>query len=182
MKTKTQTRLENILLPIAKKINVNPNLLTLLSLLFTLGSAYYILTSELAIAAVLFLVGAVLDALDGLVAREHNRATKFGAFFDQFADRLNDGVIIIAVMLGGYIGAFIGIVTLFLVILASYMSAVMDSLTGKRIGEAISFRPLRSGAIFLGLSFGYIEVAMWAVLFIATWAVVYRFFKAKWLL
>ena len=85
MKTKNQVKLENILLPVAKRVNVNPNLLTTLSLLFTLGSAYYILSSELAMAATLFLFGALLDALDGMVARAHNRVTKFGAFFDQFA-------------------------------------------------------------------------------------------------
>lgn len=182
MKTKTQTNLENLLLPIAKRVNLNPNFLTILATLFTLASAYYILSAELPIAAFLFLVGALLDALDGLVARVHKRETKFGAFFDQFADRLNDGMIIIAIVLAGYIGVFIGIITLFLVILASYMSAVMDSLAGKRIGEAISFRPLRSLAIFLGLASGYVEIAILAVLFIGIWSVVYRMFKAKWIL
>jgi len=179
MKTKTQSRLENILLPIAKRINVNPNLLTVLSIILTLGSAYYILKSELVVAAALFLVGAVLDALDGMVAREHNRATKFGAFFDQFADRLNDGAMVIAIILAGYISVLIGILALFSVLLASYISAVMDSLTGKRIGEAISFRPLRSIAIFLGLALGYLEAAVWVLLFIGIWSIIYRLFKAR---
>jgi len=182
MKTKTQSRLENILLPIAKKINVNPNLLTVLSILLTLGSAYYILKSELVVAAALFLVGALLDALDGMVAREHHRTTKFGAFFDQFADRLNDGAMVIAIVLAGYISVLIGILALFSVLLASYMSAVMDSLTGKRIGEAISFRPLRSIAIFLGLALGYLEAAVWVLLFIGIWSIIYRLFKARWVL
>ncbi len=182
MKTKTQTRLENILLPVAKRINVNPNLLTVLSILLTLGSAYYILKSELIVAAALFLVGALLDALDGMVAREHNRATKFGSFFDQFADRINDGTMVIAIVLAGYISVLIGVLALFSVLLASYMSAVMDSLTGKRIGEAISFRPLRSAAIFLGLALGYLEAAIWIVLFIGIWSVIYRLFKARWIL
>ena len=182
MKTKTQSRLENILLPIAKRINVNPNLLTVLSILLTLGSAYYILNSKLVVAAALFLVGALLDALDGMVAREHHRTTKFGAFFDQFADRLNDGAIVIAIILAGYISVLIGILALFSVLLASYMSAVMDSLTGKRIGEAISFRPLRSIAIFLGLALGYLEAAVWVLLFIGIWSIIYRLFKARWVL
>lgn len=182
MKTKTQTRLENILLPIAKRINVNPNLLTVLSIILTLGSAYYILKSELVVAAALFLVGAILDALDGMVAREHHRTTKFGAFFDQFADRINDGAMVIAIVLAGYISVLIGILALFSVLLASYMSAVMDSLTGKRVGEAISFRPLRSAAIFLGLALGYLGAAVWVLLFIGIWSVIYRLFKAKWVL
>ena len=182
MKTKTQTRLENILLPIAKRINVNPNLLTVLSIILTLGSAYYILKSELVVAAAFFLVGAILDALDGMVAREHHRTTKFGAFFDQFADRINDGAMVIAIVLAGYISVLIGILALFSVLLASYMSAVMDSLTGKRVGEAISFRPLRSAAIFLGLALGYLGAAVWVLLFIGIWSVIYRLFKAKWIL
>ncbi len=182
MKTKTQMRLENIMLPLARRINVNPNLLTFLSIVFTIAAAYYILLSEPAIAALLFLVGVLLDVLDGMVARICHRATKFGAFFDQFADRVNDGAIVIAIILAGYTSVLIGILALFSVILASYMSAVMDSLAGKRIGEAISFRPLRSATIFLGLASGYVGTSILILLFIGTWSIVYRLFKAKWIL
>ena len=182
MKTKTQAKLENILLPIAKRLDVNPNLLTLLSIASILASAYYILALDLVTASVLFAIGALLDGLDGLVARTHRRGTKFGVLFDQTADRINDGVIVIAVAVAGYIEPFIGLAALFFVFLASYISAVLDSLSGKRIGDIISFRPVRSIVLFAGLLSGEIVVAIWLVLFIGIWATLYRLFKAKWVL
>lgn len=182
MKTKTQTRLENVLLPIAKRMNVNPHVLTVLSIVFVLAAAYSILSAELVLASLLFLAAALLDALDGLVARTHKRASAFGAFFDQVADRINDGLILIAVVLAGYVSLLLGLSALFIVILASYMSAVIDSLTKKRVGEAISFRPIRSAAVFLGLLSGQIEAMVWVLLFIGVWSVIYRFFKARYVL
>jgi phosphatidylglycerophosphate synthase len=179
---KTRTKLENILLPIARPLNINPNILTLLSIILTLGSAYYILTFELIPAAVLFLFAALLDALDGLVAREHKRETKLGSFFDKTADRINDGAILLAIVLGGYIEPIIGLAAFFFIFLASYMSEAINSLSGKKIAEAISFRPIRSAVVFFGLLFNYVTVAVWVLLFIGLWTTIYRLFKAKWLL
>ncbi len=179
MKTKTQAKLENVLLPIAKRLDINPNLLTALSVLLTLAASYYILLSNLTLAALLFLVGCLLDALDGLIARAHKRETRFGAFLDQTADRVNDSLIIIAVIVAGYVDLAIGLSALFFILLASYMSAVIDSLTTKRIGEAISFRPIRSAAVFLGLLTGQVVALVWVLLFIGLWTTVYRLFKAR---
>jgi len=179
MKTKMQARMENILLPIAKRLDINPNILTILSVVFTLAASYYILLSDLVLAALLFLIGAVLDALDGLVARTHHGESKFGAFLDQTADRANDSMVIMAIIVAGYVDLTIGLSALFFILLASYMSAVIDSLTAKRIGEAISFRPIRSAAVFLGLLTGQIVALIWVLLFIGIWTTVYRLFKAR---
>jgi len=179
MKTKTQKRFENILLPIAKRLPVNPNLLTLVSVIFTFASAYYVLSSELAIAALFFAIGALLDALDGLTARAHRRETKLGAFYDQTADRINDGAVLIAIILAGYVNLAVGVSTLFLILTASYMSSVIDSLAKKRIGEKISFRPIRSAILFIGLLSGEIVAAVWLLLFIGLWTFFYRLFRAR---
>ena len=144
-----------------------------------MAASYYILRLELIPAALLFLIGAVLDALDGLVARTHKKETKFGAFLDQTADRVNDSLVLIAIILAGYVDPTIGLSALFFVLLSSYMSAVIDSLTAKRIGEAISFRPIRSAAVFLGLLTGQMVALIWILLFIGLWTTAYRLFKAK---
>jgi archaetidylinositol phosphate synthase len=182
MKRKTKEKMENVLMPLARAIDIDPNLLTLLSIAATLASAYYVLKAELATASLLFVAGAFLDVLDGLVARVHNRTTKLGSFADKTADRINDGVILIAVMLAGYVSLLVGVLALFFVLLASYMSAVLDSLTGKRIGEMISFRPVRAAVIFLGLLAAQVTAMVWVLLFIGIWACLYRFFKAVWIL
>jgi len=179
---KSKQKLENILLPIAKRMDVNPNILTLSSLVLTLISAYYVLSNAYLAAAFPFLIASLLDAMDGLVAKTHNRETKFGAFLDEIIDRLNDGIIIIAIILTGETELIAGLLALLLVLLSSYMSAVMDSLSKKRIGEIISFRPIRCAVVFFGLVLAQLNAIIWLLLFIGLWTAIYRMFKANWVL
>src|SRR5205823_2471805 len=43
------------------------------------------------LGAALFIVGSILDILDGALARESDRATPFGEFLDSLADRVSEG-------------------------------------------------------------------------------------------
>lgn len=74
--------------PLIKDIRTVPNLLTLLRLLATVPLYLLISSNHLWIGLGVFLIGAVLDALDGLVARGSNQVTEFGKIFDPFADKV----------------------------------------------------------------------------------------------
>jgi CDP-diacylglycerol--glycerol-3-phosphate 3-phosphatidyltransferase len=50
-------------------------------------------------AAIVFVVGSVLDILDGALARLSDKATPFGAFVDSISDRVSEGFILTAVAL-----------------------------------------------------------------------------------
>jgi CDP-diacylglycerol--glycerol-3-phosphate 3-phosphatidyltransferase len=50
-------------------------------------------------AAVLFVVGSVLDILDGALARHGGKATPFGAFLDSISDRVSEGFVLTATAL-----------------------------------------------------------------------------------
>ena len=50
-------------------------------------------------AAVLFVVGSILDILDGALARFGGKATPFGAFLDSISDRVSEGFVLTAVAL-----------------------------------------------------------------------------------
>ena len=47
-------------------------------------------------AAVVFVVGSVLDILDGALARHGGKATPFGAFLDSISDRVSEGFVLTA--------------------------------------------------------------------------------------
>ncbi len=92
----------NILSPLARKIvGVNPNTLTLLGLLISIIAAFFFAMREILTAGFLLLISGFFDALDGAVARENGRTTRFGAFLDSVCDRFADTAVLIGLMYGG---------------------------------------------------------------------------------
>jgi len=51
------------------------------------------------LAAVVFVVGSVLDILDGALARAGGKSTPFGAFLDSTTDRVGEGAMLAAIAL-----------------------------------------------------------------------------------
>ena len=51
------------------------------------------------LGAALFIVGSILDILDGALARQSDRATPFGEFLDSLADRVSEGFVLAAIAL-----------------------------------------------------------------------------------
>jgi CDP-diacylglycerol--glycerol-3-phosphate 3-phosphatidyltransferase len=51
------------------------------------------------VAAVLFVIGSILDILDGALARAGGKATPFGAFLDSTTDRVGEGAMLGAIAL-----------------------------------------------------------------------------------
>jgi CDP-diacylglycerol--glycerol-3-phosphate 3-phosphatidyltransferase len=65
-------------------------------------AVYFEYRQELAafwIGAALFIVGSILDILDGALARRSERATPFGAFIDSTTDRLSEAFMLGAIAL-----------------------------------------------------------------------------------
>lgn len=86
-------------------LNLLPNLVTLLGLCAGLTSIRFTLSGGYEIAAALIVVAAVIDALDGRLARRLKATSDFGAELDSLADFLNfgvaPGILVHAVLLGG---------------------------------------------------------------------------------
>jgi CDP-diacylglycerol--glycerol-3-phosphate 3-phosphatidyltransferase len=51
------------------------------------------------LAAALFIVGSILDILDGALARQSDRATPLGEFLDSLSDRVSEGFVLAAIAL-----------------------------------------------------------------------------------
>lgn len=69
-----------------------PNMVTLLGLCAGLTSIRYVLQGDYATAAVLVILAALLDAMDGFMARKLNAASSFGAELDSLSDFVCFGV------------------------------------------------------------------------------------------
>jgi CDP-diacylglycerol---glycerol-3-phosphate 3-phosphatidyltransferase len=85
------------------RTRVTPNALTAAGVLLCAAGAvvvYFEYRNELAafwVGAALFIVGSILDILDGALARSSGRATPFGAFVDSMTDRVSEGVMLGAI-------------------------------------------------------------------------------------
>ena len=49
------------------------------------------------LAGVAFIVGSIMDTLDGRYSRMSGKGTQFGAFLDSTLDRLEEGIVLTAV-------------------------------------------------------------------------------------
>lgn len=87
------------------RTRVSPNALTAAGVILCAAAAvvvYFEYRSELLafwIGAVLFVIGSVLDILDGALARRSGKGTPFGAFLDSTTDRISEGFMLGAIAL-----------------------------------------------------------------------------------
>jgi CDP-diacylglycerol--glycerol-3-phosphate 3-phosphatidyltransferase len=82
------------------KLNISPNVLTIIGLLINIAATVILIYGAefgqreelvyVAWAGFTILLGGVFDMLDGLIAKEHGKMTKFGALFDSVIDRYSE--------------------------------------------------------------------------------------------
>ena len=141
--------LTRILEPIAKRLNINPNLVTVVSPFIALISAFFFASGNLVLGAIFILLSGFLDVVDGAVARYHERASPFGAFLDSTMDRFADAIIYIGIIFGGYCDWLVGILAIHSAITVSYVRARAES-QGVECNIGIAERAVRMIILMLG--------------------------------
>ncbi|NVM54962.1 MAG: CDP-alcohol phosphatidyltransferase family protein [Candidatus Helarchaeota archaeon] len=150
---------EKILKPAANfaiKIGITPNMATFLAFLVSIIAAgliflYPIWNYILIFSAGLIFLSGYFDALDGAIARNSYRITKFGGFLDSVLDRYADAIMIGCLILVGYptqilCVTWIGLVALIGSLLVSYTRARAESAgatNGKKMAVGIAERSER---------------------------------------
>src|SRR6185295_4109670 len=76
----------------------NPNFLTFFGLLVNIVCGVFYGYGRFITAGLLLIFAALLDILDGQVARVRGRVTRFGAFFDSVLDRYSDIIVYVGIM------------------------------------------------------------------------------------
>ena len=146
--------LTRILNPIAKYLNINPNIVTVISPFVALIAAYGYANHMLLLGTVAILFSGFLDVVDGAVARFHNRSSKFGAFLDSTMDRFADAIIYIGIIFGGYCDWFVGVLAIHSAICVSYVRARAES-QGVDCNIGIAERDVRMIILMVGSLIGY---------------------------
>ncbi|MBA2523365.1 MAG: CDP-alcohol phosphatidyltransferase family protein [Solirubrobacterales bacterium] len=76
---------------------LTPNAISMTGLVLNLAAAVLLLEGLFVIGALAFIVGSVMDTLDGRYSRMSGKGTQFGAFLDSTLDRIEEGVVLAAV-------------------------------------------------------------------------------------
>ncbi len=114
-------------------MRMNPNSITAISLLIAIlaGLSYYF--NLLILAFLLIVFSAILDAVDGKVARMRKIASKKGDFLDHAVDRYADTAILLGIMFSPYATLWIGVFALVGVYLTSYIGTQAQAIGLHRI-------------------------------------------------
>jgi CDP-diacylglycerol---glycerol-3-phosphate 3-phosphatidyltransferase len=74
------------------------------------------------VAGIVFLVGSIIDILDGALARLRNQATSFGAFIDSTTDRVSEGFVLgAAALVLARQGTTWGVAAIFVALTGSFL-------------------------------------------------------------
>ena len=76
---------------------LTPNAISLTGLIGNLIAAYLVYERELFLAGVAFVLGSIMDTLDGRYSRMSGKGSPFGAFLDSTLDRVEEGIVLTAV-------------------------------------------------------------------------------------
>ena len=127
MLNKLRPFIEMILDPIASRMRINPNIITIAGLLMSVVAAYMFARGDLLLGGVFIALSGFVDMLDGVIARKNRSTTPFGGVLDSTMDRFSDAIIFIGIIAGGFIDWFIGILTILASFTVSYVRARAES-------------------------------------------------------
>lgn len=100
---KNKERYLRVITPIRKvlsRLGVHPNILSITGLILSLVAGFVYSIGSFFWAAWIVVLAGTCDALDGELARQTGKNSRFGAFFDSALDRYSDGFILMG--LGWY--------------------------------------------------------------------------------
>ncbi|HEX2173468.1 MAG TPA: CDP-alcohol phosphatidyltransferase family protein [Dehalococcoidia bacterium] len=154
--------------PIARglgAIGFTPNGLTIIGVLIGVVAAAVIAAGHLLLGALILLIGAVFDMLDGSLARLTGTTSDFGAFFDSTLDRFSEAVVFLG--LGAYflrtgddVAVLLSFAALIGSFLVSYARARAEALQIEcKVGWLA--RPERIILVAAGLLTGWILIVLW---------------------
>ncbi len=76
---------------------LTPNAISLTGLGLNVGAAVLVYADYYFLGGIAFIVGSIMDTLDGRYSRMSGKGTQFGAFLDSTLDRVSEGIVLAAV-------------------------------------------------------------------------------------
>jgi CDP-diacylglycerol--glycerol-3-phosphate 3-phosphatidyltransferase len=155
------------------RTRVTPNALTTAGVSLCLVAAvlvYFEYSNEILffwLGAVVFVIGSILDILDGALARAGGKTTPFGSFLDSTTDRVGEGAMLLAIALvfsrdGNEVALAAAVAAVAGSFLVSYTRAKAEGL-GLRGDVGLGSRAERVVVITAGLVLAPWGVLPWAI-------------------
>src|SRR5688572_15460009 len=136
---------------------LTPNAISMTGLVLNVVAAVLITQRLFFLAGVAFIVGSLMDTLDGRYSRMSGKGTLFGAFLDSTLDRMEEGIVLTAVAAyfasrGDELAVAATVVVVLGSLMVSYTRARAEAL-GVECKVGLATRPVRVVIISVGLVF-----------------------------
>jgi CDP-diacylglycerol--glycerol-3-phosphate 3-phosphatidyltransferase len=174
-------------------VGFTPNSITVLGFAVSLAAAAVVGSGFLLVGGIVFLLGSVMDLMDGALARLTGRVTKFGALLDSVMDRLGEAALFLGMAIHGLRadlsdGRLLFFMTVLILALitsqtVSYLRARGESL-GIDTRTGLMTRPERVVLLSLGLIIGLraLEVVLIIIAAVSFFTLLQRLFHIRKLL
>jgi CDP-diacylglycerol---glycerol-3-phosphate 3-phosphatidyltransferase len=136
---------------------LTPNAISIAGFALNLAAAVLVTQRLFFCAGVAFIVGSIMDTLDGRYSRMSGKGTLFGAFLDSTLDRIEEGLVLAAVAgyfaaIGDDFAAAMCVVAVLGSLMVSYTRARAEAL-GVECKVGLATRPVRVVVLSIGLVF-----------------------------
>jgi len=159
---------------------VHPNVLTFLGLVINIWAAVLFAQGKFRVAGIVVIGAGLFDMVDGRVARETNRVTRFGGFFDSVLDRYSDlavlvGLIVFYASINRFFYVVLTAIVMTGTVLVSYTRARAEN-TIPRCKVGFLERPERVVLVIIGALFNRMAQVLWVIAILSNITVVQRMF------
>ena len=160
---------------------LTPNAISMTGFGLNVAAAVLVTQRLFFLAGIAFVVGSVMDTLDGRYSRMSGKGTAFGAFLDSTLDRVEEGIVLAAVAAyfsarGDDLAVAAVVVTVLGSLMVSYTRARAESLIGTcKVG--FMERPERIVLVIIGALFnrwGTMAPCLWVIAVLSTITVIHR--------
>ncbi|HEX2358755.1 MAG TPA: CDP-alcohol phosphatidyltransferase family protein [Solirubrobacterales bacterium] len=136
---------------------LTPNAISMVGLAGNLAAAVLVVQEYFVLGGIAFILGSIMDTLDGRYARASGKGTLFGAFLDSTLDRIEEGTVLAAVAYyfassGDAFAAAMCVIVVLGSLMVSYTRARAEAL-GVECKVGIATRPVRVVILSIGLVF-----------------------------
>ncbi|MDQ6704531.1 MAG: CDP-alcohol phosphatidyltransferase family protein [Acidobacteriota bacterium] len=157
---------------------IHPNVLTFIGLLINIWAAFLFAAGRFNAAGLVVIGAGLFDMVDGRVARETNRVTRFGGFFDSVLDRYSDLALFMGLLVYyASINRFFYIVLTAIVMTGSVMVSYTRARAECTIPKCkVGFleRPERVVLIIMGALFDRMAPVLWVIAVLSNLTVIHR--------
>jgi CDP-diacylglycerol--glycerol-3-phosphate 3-phosphatidyltransferase len=166
---------------------LTPNAISLTGFVGNVIAAVLVTQRLFFLAGIAFILGSVMDTLDGRYSRMSGKGTPFGAFLDSTLDRVEEGIVLTTVgayfsQRGDQLAVAAVVVAVLMSLMVSYTRARAEAL-GVECKVGLATRPVRVVILSIGLLFAkgaslgdfeLLEPAIYALALLTTFTTLQR--------